>query len=166
VSFASTKKVRWRYYCSQQCASIAQLHRSHILTSSGAIAIGVMTMKRYLTILFVLILEPDAPATRVKNNKELKRQRIAKRMKVEIARELGDKKAAEKTIERIFFRNLYYSEYCMKGDPKVVAQKLKQLKLESAKRDALKNNIYIRTKGFGWMEFHITMIHNWKYRSC
>ena len=30
--------------------------------------------------------------------------------------------------------------------------------MESAKRDALKNNIYIHTKGFGRMEFHITMI--------
>jgi hypothetical protein len=99
--------------------------------------------------LFLLILEPDAPATRVKNNKEVKRQRIVKRMKVEIARELGEKKAAEKMIKRTFFRKLYDSEYCMKEDPKVMAQKLKQLKLESAKRDALKNNIYIRTKGFG-----------------
>ena len=39
----------------------------------------------------------DAPSTRVKNNDEVKRQRNAKRMKVEIARELGEKKAAEKT---------------------------------------------------------------------
>ncbi len=101
----------------------------------------------------------------MKNNEEVTRQRIAKRMKVEIARELGEKKAAEKTIERIFFRKLYDSEYCMKGDPKVVARKLKQLKSESAKRDALKNNIYIRTKGFGWMDFHITMIHNRQNRS-
>ena len=101
----------------------------------------------------------------MKNNEELKRQRIAKRMKVEIARELGEKKAAEKTIERTFFRKLYDSEYCMKGDPKVVTLKLKKLKSESAKRDALKNNIYILTKGFGWMEFHITMIHNRQKRS-
>ena len=101
----------------------------------------------------------------MKNNEEVTRQRNAKRMKVEIARELGEKKAAEKRIERKFFRKLYDSEYCMKDDPKVVAQKLKQLKSESAKRDALKNNIYIRTKGFGWMEFHITMIHNRKNRS-
>ena len=49
----------------------------------------------------------DAPATRVKNNEEVKRQRNAKRMKVEISRELGEKKAAEKTIERTFFRKLY-----------------------------------------------------------
>ena len=70
----------------------------------------------------------DAPATRVKNNEEVKRQRNAKRMKVEIARELGEKKAAEKTIERTFFRKLYDSKYCMKGDPKVVAHKLKEFK--------------------------------------
>jgi len=52
----------------------------------------------------------DAPATRVKNNEEVKRQSNAKRMKVEIARELGEKKAAEKTIERTFFRKLYDSK--------------------------------------------------------
>jgi len=107
----------------------------------------------------------DAPATHVKNNEEVKRQRNAKRMKVEIARELGEKKAAEKTIERTFFRKLYDSKYCMKGDPKVVAQTLKKLNLDSAKRDALKNNIYIHSEGFGWMEFHITMIHNHQPRS-
>jgi hypothetical protein len=66
-------------------------------------------------------------------------------MKVEIVRELGEKKVAEKTTERTFFRKLYDSKYCMKGDPKVVVQTLKQLNLDSAKRDALKNNIYIRT---------------------
>jgi hypothetical protein len=107
----------------------------------------------------------DAPATCVKNNEEVKRQRNAKRMKVEIARELGEKKAAEKTIEMTFFRKLYDSKYCMKGDPKVVAQTLNKLNSDSAKRDALKNNIYIRTKGFGWTEFHITMIHNRQQRS-
>ena len=53
----------------------------------------------------------------------------------------------------------------MKGDPKVVAQTLKKLNSDSAKRDALTNNIYIRTKGFGWTEFHITMIHNRQQRS-
>ena len=51
--------------------------------------------------------------------------RIVKPLKVEKARELGEKKAAEKTIERTFFCKLFDSEYCMKGDPKVLAQKLK-----------------------------------------
>jgi hypothetical protein len=111
------------------------------------------------------LLTPDAPATHVKNNEEINRQRVAKRMKVEIAQELADKKAAEKTIERTFFCRMYDSKYCIKGDPKVVVQKLKQLKSESAKRDALKNNIYICTKRFGWSQFHITMIHNQQNRS-
>ena len=57
----------------------------------------------------------------MENNKEVKRQRIAKRTRVEIARELGEKKAAKKRIKRTFFRKLYESEYCKKGDPKVVA---------------------------------------------
>ncbi len=101
----------------------------------------------------------------MKNNEDVKRQRNAKRMKVEIARELGEKKAAEKTIERTFFRKLYDLKYCMKVDPKVMAQTLKKLNSDSAKRDALKNNIYIHTKGFGLTEFHITMIHNRQQRS-
>jgi hypothetical protein len=86
-------------------------------------------------------------------------------MKVKIARELADQKAAEKLIERTFCCKLYDTKYCMKGDPKVVAQTLIKLKSESPKRDALKNNIYICTKGFGWIQFHITMIHNWCNRS-
>ena len=71
----------------------------------------------------------------------------------------------EKTTERTYFCKLYDSEYCMNGDLNVVARKLKQLKSESTKRDALKNNIYICTEGFGWMEIHITMIHNRQNRS-
>ena len=86
-------------------------------------------------------------------------------MIVKIARELREKAAAEKTIKRTFFHKLYDSKYCMKGDPKVVTKTIKKLKLDSAKRDALTNNIYISTKGFGWMEFHITMIHNRQPRS-
>jgi hypothetical protein len=61
----------------------------------------------------------------VENNKEVKRQRIAQRTRVEIARELGEKKAAKRRIKRTFFRKFYESEYCKKGDPKVVALKLK-----------------------------------------
>ena len=44
------------------------------------------------------------------DNEEVRRQRTAKRMKVEITRELGEKVAAEKTIERTFFRKLYDSK--------------------------------------------------------
>ncbi len=83
----------------------------------------------------------DAPATHVKSNNEVTRQRNAKRMKVGIARELGEKKTADKIIERTFFSKLFNSENCMKGNPKVVEQKLKYLKSESAKRDALKNDL-------------------------
>ena len=92
-------------------------------------------------------------------------EQFYKRMKVEIARELGEKAAVEKTIKRTFFCKLRDSKYCMKGDPKVVGQTLKKLKSDSAKRDALKNNIYTHTKGFGWVKFHITMIHNCHIRS-
>jgi hypothetical protein len=63
-------------------------------------------------------------------------------MKVEIARELGEKKAAEKTIERTFFRKLYDLKYCMKGDPKVVAQTLKKLNSESAERCPQEQHLY------------------------
>jgi hypothetical protein len=65
----------------------------------------------------------------------------------------------------IFSLKLYDSKYCMKGNPKVVTQALKTLKTESAMRDALKNNIYIRTKEFGRTQYHIMMIHNWCNRS-
>jgi hypothetical protein len=46
-------------------------------------------------------------------------------MKVEIAKELADQKAAEKMMKRTFFRKLYDIRYCMKGGPKVMTQTLK-----------------------------------------
>ena len=68
-------------------------------------------------------------------------------MKVEIARELGEKKVADKTIERTFFCKLYDSKYCMKGDPKVVVQTLKKLNSDSAKRDACQDGSQGTQKG-------------------
>ena len=87
------QKVRCPYWCPRQCSFIAHQNWSRILTSRGAIAISVTTTQLYLPIILVLILEPDASATCVKYNEEVKRQKIAKRMKVEKARELGEKKA-------------------------------------------------------------------------
>ena len=98
-----------------------------------------------------------APATCVKNNKEVNRQQVVKRMKVAIAREMRHQMSAEKTTVITFFHELYETK---KRDPNVVMQGLKKLKSESAKRDAPKNIIYIHSKGFGGTQFHITMIHN------
>jgi hypothetical protein len=72
--------------------------------------------------LLCCILATDAPATCAKNNEEVNRQQVAKRMKREIARDVADQKAAKKMIEWIYFRKMYDTKYCMKGDPKVVAQ--------------------------------------------
>jgi hypothetical protein len=74
-------------------------------------------------------------------------------MKVEIARELADQKAAEKIIERTFFHKLYDTKYCMKGDPKMVAQTLKKLRSESAKRDALKTKSTSAQRDLGGLNF-------------
>jgi hypothetical protein len=38
----------------------------------------------------------------------------------------------------------------LENDPKVVSRELKKLKSESAKYNAVKENIMIRVKGFGW----------------
>ena len=49
---------------------------------------------------------------------------------------------------------MYESEACIKGDPKNVTATLKTLKTKKTKYDALKTNITIWVKGFGWKWAH------------
>ncbi len=134
------------------------------LTSCGAKPICAISTKQFLILLFILFL------SRCTSNlcQEQQRSKQAASCKEDAGGDcnrIGREEGSRETIERTFFRKLYDSKLCMKGDPKVVAQRLKQLTSESAKRDALKNNIYIRTMGFSWNLFHITMIHNWQNTS-
>jgi hypothetical protein len=71
-------------------------------------------------------------------------------MKEELAKETGMENAMEEFIDGLYYHGMYFSEACWKDDPRVVKRNLKKLKSETAKYIALKENILIRVKGFGW----------------
>ena len=59
-------------------------------------------------------------------------------------------KASEDYIEAIYYHRMYDSMAFWKGSASRVYEGLKELTSKMAKYDALKANIMIRVKGFGW----------------
>jgi hypothetical protein len=53
-------------------------------------------------------------------------------------------------IEGMYYRKMYNSATCLKGDVRLVDRELKKLTSDTARYDALKENIMIRVKGLGW----------------
>jgi hypothetical protein len=58
--------------------------------------------------------------------------------------------ATEEYIEGLYYHRMYVSPACWKDDHRYVTRELRKLTSESAKYHALKENIMIRVKGFGW----------------
>ena len=92
----------------------------------------------------------DAPRTRTLNNEAVELQQKAKQAKEDIKREKNMVKASEDYIEAIYYHRMYDSMACWTGSASCVNEGLKKLKSKMAKYDALKENIMIRVKGFGW----------------
>ena len=59
-------------------------------------------------------------------------------------------KVTEEYIEGMYYRKMYDSAACLKGDVRVVDRELKKLTSDTARYDALKENVMIRVKGLGW----------------
>jgi hypothetical protein len=74
----------------------------------------------------------------------------ARRLKEEIIQEKRLQRSMEENIDAQYYHRMWNSPACWKNDPKVVSRELKKLKSESAKYNAVKENIMIRVKGFGW----------------
>ncbi|KAL7552655.1 hypothetical protein ACHAWF_015887 [Thalassiosira exigua] len=98
----------------------------------------------------VALAMQDAPATRSMNNEALVLQAKARKEKEDLAKQKNMTKATEEYIEATYLINMYHSEACMKDDPKNVTQMLRKLGSNTAKLNAIKTNIMIRVKGFGW----------------
>lgn len=98
----------------------------------------------------------DAPEQRERNNEDLERQEEARLKKEDYIKAKGMEKAKKELVRAYMFYDMYNTEACWKGSPTVVTEKLKKLDTEGKKRDALKANISIRVKGFGWKDQHIT----------
>ncbi len=71
-------------------------------------------------------------------------------------------KAKEDHVEVSYYWEMYHSEVYWKGMVCIVQKMLGWLKLESAKLEALKENIRMHVIGLGWKQFTIT----WSYRGA
>ena len=104
----------------------------------------------------------DAPVTISTNRDDLDRQREAKRKKEEMIEKKSLDKAKEDLVEASYYWEMFHSEVCWKGNLSIVSKMLGRLKSESAKLEALKENIRMRVIGLGWKQFAIT----WSYKGA
>jgi hypothetical protein len=100
--------------------------------------------------IIVSIAMEDAPNTIIMHQAELDVQANARRMKEELIKQKNIEKATEEYIDALYYHAMYSSAACWKGDPKIVSVELSKLKTQTAKYNAVKENIQIRVKGFGW----------------
>ena len=98
----------------------------------------------------------DAPQTVSVNREELDNQREAKRKKEEMIEKKSLGKAEEALVEASYYWDMYFSDVCWKGKQSIVKTMLARLRSESAKVEALKENIRMRVLGLGWKQFAIT----------
>ena len=98
----------------------------------------------------------NRPVTISINRDDLDKQREAKRKKEEMIKKKSLEKAKEGLVEASYYWEMYHSEVCWKGRVCIVQRMLGRLKLESAKLEALKENIRMHVIGLGWKQFTIT----------
>jgi hypothetical protein len=60
---------------------------------------------------------------------------------------------------------MYFSDVCWKDKQSIVWKMLARLKSESAKLEALKEDIQMQVLGLGWKQFAITWLHKGVKRS-
>ena len=94
----------------------------------------------------------SAPKTRQSNTAGIERQRAMRQKKEEIAKQEGLEKAEDEYIERLIYHSMWDSDACWKTLSDV-NDGLKRLKYKKDKFEALRNNILIRYKGFGWEDW-------------
>ena len=98
----------------------------------------------------VKVAMKDTPKTRAANDETMKLQQRAKQVRENLKKERNMEKASEEFIEAIYYYWMYYSDACWKGSVSRVKQGLKRLATKTGKYEALKENIMMRVKGFGW----------------
>ena len=111
-----------------------------------------------LRVTLLIMAMEDAPATRQSNAESLEVQRKMKEEKEEIAKLNQNEKATDDYIESLIYHAMYNSDACWKTVADVTSG-LKKLKFKKDKKQALKDNILIRYRGFGWEEWHTTWSH-------
>lgn len=89
------------------------------------------------------------PVTRKSNNILLQKQLDCKREKEEILKQKNLNKAPEEFIDVTLFHQIWNSETCWTAVSEVT-KTLQKFKTKKEKLEALKENINIRVKGYGW----------------
>ena len=103
----------------------------------------------------VLIMAMEnAPATRKENANELEFVHQARQRKAELQKKKCMEKSTEEYIEATYYFDMYKFPAGWKSIEEMT-QGLKELTSKTARLEALKENIRIRVKGFGWKEFEI-----------
>ena len=108
----------------------------------------------------VVVAIKHAPVIRESNRADVERQRKWKLDKEELRREKGMKKATDNQLENTLLFCKYNTNAAVKGKPSEVTRWLKGIRGDKRKREALKENISIRVKGFGWDQFRIPWTRN------
>jgi hypothetical protein len=85
----------------------------------------------------------DAPTTLCKNSEAIERLNKVRREKEELIAKRHLESANEDYIDAVYYLSIYTSLACWKGDKRVVTKELGKLSSESAKYNALKENILI-----------------------
>ena len=105
-----------------------------------------------LKITAVMVAVEEAPATRKSNNTSVDAQREMKAQKEELKKKKELANTSDEYIESLIYHSMWGSEACM-NTLNDVARCLKNLKYKKDKLQALKDNIQIRYKGFGWEDW-------------
>ena len=105
-----------------------------------------------LRITSVMAAMEDAPETRQSNNASTEAQRGSKHMKEVLKAQKGLENASDDYIECLIYHSMYGSEGCI-ANVKDVSGALAKLKYKKDKLQTLKDNIQIRYKGFGWLDW-------------
>ena len=111
-----------------------------------------------LRVTAVMAAMEDAPATRQSNNASIEAQCAIKRKKEESKKTKGLEDASDDFIEALIYHLMWDSETCMKTVSNVTSG-LKNLKWKKDKLQALKDNIQIRYRGFGWDDWQTYWSH-------
>ena len=81
---------------------------------------------------------------------DIEKQQKARLVKAELNKDKALGKASNKMLDSVILFRLYESGACWKVNTTVVANNLRNLASDIAKREVLKTNISIRVKVFGW----------------
>ena len=133
-------------------AAISDMQKNGFLSRKGKIGLFHQFPKELRAAVVVVAVE-DAPATRKSNNLSLQRQLDCKREKEEMLKQKNMSKATEEFIDATYFHRMGNSEACWTTVSEVT-KTLDKLNTQTEKREALKDNINIRVKGYGWTQFH------------